>query len=154
MIRRQQCFDARGRRQVGFTLIEIMVVVVIIGLLAAIIVPNVIGKVDEARVSKAQADLRQIETALTMFRLDTSRYPTSEQGLKILTKAPADGSVRNYRAEGYLPRLPKDPWQNDYHYTFPGTHGQAYDLYSLGADGQEGGEGADTDIGNWNLEEQ
>jgi general secretion pathway protein G len=134
----------------GFTLIEIMVVVVIIGLLAAVIVPNVVNKVDEARVTRAKADIASMESALTMFRLDNSKYPTTEQGLGSLTSQPTDPSIRNWRPGGYLTkRVGKDPWGNEYVYVFPGTHGGEYDLYSLGADGQPGGEGTSADIGNW-----
>jgi general secretion pathway protein G len=134
----------------GFTLIEIMVVVVIIGLLAAVIVPQVVNKVDEARVTRAKADIASIESALTIFRLDNSKYPTTEQGLAALTTQPTDPSIRNWRPGGYLTkRVGKDPWGNEYVYVFPGTHGGEYDLYSLGADGQPGGEGTSADIGNW-----
>jgi len=136
----------------GFTLIEIMVVVVIIGLLAAVIVPQVVSKVDEARVTKAKSDISAMETALTMFRLDNSKYPTTEQGLKVLATQPTDPSIRNWRPGGYVKRVSKDPWGNDYQYVYPGTHGGEYDLFSLGADGQAGGEGTDADIGNWNEE--
>jgi general secretion pathway protein G len=127
----------------GFTLIEIMVVVIIIGLLAAVIVPNVINKVDEARVTKAKQD--------TMFRLDNSKYPTTEQGLAALVTQPTDPTIKHWRPGGYIQRVSKDPWGNDYQYVFPGTHGKEYDLFSMGADGQPGGEGLDADIGNWNL---
>jgi general secretion pathway protein G len=140
----------RGRAS-GFTLIEIMVVVVIIGLLAAVIVPTVISKVDEARVAKTKQDIQSLETALTMYRLDNSKYPTTEQGLAALTTQPTDPSIKHWRPGGYLQRVSKDPWGNDYQYVYPGTHGKEYDLYSLGADGQPGGEGIDADIGNWNI---
>ena len=133
----------------GFTLIEIMVVVVIIGLLAAVIVPQVVNKVDEARVTRAKADIASIESALTIFRLDNSKYPTTEQGLAALTTQPTDPSIRHWRPGGYLKRVSKDPWENDYQYVFPGTHGGEYDLYSLGADNSPGGEGTSADIGNW-----
>ena len=134
----------------GFTLIEIMVVVVIIGLLAAVIVPQVVNKVDEARVTRAKADIASIESALTIFRLDNSKYPTTEQGLTSLTTQPTDPSIRNWRPGGYLTKkVGKDPWGNEYQYVYPGTHGSEYDLFSLGADNQPGGEGTSTDIGNW-----
>jgi general secretion pathway protein G len=134
----------------GFTLIEIMVVVVIIGLLAAVIVPQVVNKVDEARVTRAKADIASIESALTIFRLDNSKYPTTEQGLASLTTQPTDPSIRNWRPGGYLTKkVGKDPWGNEYQYVYPGTHGSEYDLFSLGADNQPGGEGTSTDIGNW-----
>jgi general secretion pathway protein G len=144
----------RMRHARGFTLIEIMVVVIIIGLLAAVIVPQVVNKVDEAKVAKAKADIQTIETALTMFRLDNSKYPTTEQGLQSLVTQPTDQSIRHWRPGGYLPRLSKDPWGSDYQYASPGQHTKDFDLYTLGADGQPGGEGVDADIGNWNITDQ
>ena len=118
---------------------------------AAVIVPQVITKVDEARVAKAKQDIQSLETALTMFRLDNSKYPTTEQGLAALTTQPTDPTIRHWRPGGYLQHVSKDPWGNDYQYTSPGTHVKDYDLYTLGADGQPGGEGQDADIGNWNM---
>jgi general secretion pathway protein G len=137
----------------GFTLIEIMVVVIIIGLLAAVIVPQVISKVDDAKIAKTKSDIQALETALTMYRLDNSKYPTTEQGLQSLVTQPNDPTVRHWRAGGYIQRITKDPWGNDYQYALPGQHGKEYDLFSLGADGQPGGEGIDADIGNWNITE-
>ena len=128
-----------------------MVVVVIIGLLAAVIVPSMFGRVEEARVAKAKSDIQAIETGLTMYKLDNFKYPSTDLGLTALSTRPNDPTVRNWRAEGYLKRISKDPWGNPYQYVFPGTRGQDYDLFSLGADAREGGEGADADIGNWNL---
>jgi general secretion pathway protein G len=144
----------RRRRQHGFTLIEIMVVVIIIGLLAAVIVPSVISKVDEAKSAKAKADIQSLETALTMFRLDNSKYPTTDQGLQALMAQPTDPSIKHWRQGGYVQRVSKDPWGNDYQYVFPGTHGGDYDLFTLGADGQPGGDGPNADIGNWNMADQ
>jgi general secretion pathway protein G len=144
---------ARHARSGGFTLLEIMVVVVILGILVALVAPNVIGRIDEARTTKARQDIRQIETALNLYRMDNFRYPTTEQGLEALVKKPADPNVRNWKSGGYLMSMRKDPWGNDYGYISPGTRGGEYDLYTLGADGQPGGEGLDADIGNWNLEE-
>jgi general secretion pathway protein G len=138
--------------QRGFTLIEIMVVVVILGLLAAVVVTQTVGKVDDARIAKAKQDIRELETALTMYRLDNFRYPTTEQGLDALVTRPADPNLAHWKEGGYVKRMSKDPWGREYAYESPGTHGD-FDLYSLGADGQPGGEKNDADIGNWNLDE-
>jgi general secretion pathway protein G len=137
----------------GFTLIEIMVVVVIIGLLAAFILPNVFGNVEKAQIAKVKGDIQGIETALTMYKLDNYKYPTTDLGLAALVQRPNDPTVRNWREGGYIKRISKDPWGNPYQYLYPGLHGQEYDLYSFGADSQEGGEGPNADIGNWNLEQ-
>jgi len=147
--------DSRKFRKAarGFTLIEIMVVVVIIGLLAAFILPNVFGNVIKAQIAKVKGDIQGIETALTMYKLDNYKYPNTDLGLAALVQRPNDPTVRNWREGGYIKRVSKDPWGNPYQYVFPGTHGQEYDLYSFGADGQEGGEGENADIGNWNIEQ-
>jgi general secretion pathway protein G len=137
----------------GFTLIEIMVVVVIIGLLAAVILPNVFGNVSKAQVTKAKADIQAIETGLTLYKLDNYKFPTTDLGLNALTQRPNDPTVRNWREGGYVKRIPPDPWGNPYVYVYPGTHGQEFDLYTFGSDGQEGGEGDKADIGNWNLDQ-
>jgi general secretion pathway protein G len=137
----------------GFTLIEIMVVVVIIGLLAAVILPNVFGNVAKAQVNKAKSDIQAIETALTMYKLDNFKYPSTDMGLQALVQKPNDPTVRNWREGGYVKRISADPWGNPYQYVFPGTRGQEYDLYTFGADAQEGGEGENADIGNWNLDQ-
>ena len=137
----------------GFTLIEIMVVVVIIGLLAAVILPNVFGNVAKAQIAKAKSDIQAIETGLTMYKLDNFKYPSTDDGLAALAQRPNDPTVRNWRDGGYLKRVSPDPWGNPYQYVFPGTRGQEYDLYSFGADGQEGGEKENADIGNWNLDQ-
>jgi general secretion pathway protein G len=136
----------------GFTLIEIMVVVVIIGLLAAVILPNVFGNVVRAQISRAKADIQGIETGLTMFKLDNYKYPSTDLGLQALVQRPNDPTIRNWRENGYLRKLNLDPWGNPYQYLFPGQRGMEYDLYSFGADSQEGGEGENADIGNWNLD--
>ncbi len=143
---------ARSRRSAGFTLIEIMVVVVILGILAALVAPNVIRRVDDARITKAQQDIRAYETALNLYRMDNFRYPTTEQGLQALVKRPADPNISNWKEGGYIDGMKKDPWGNEYAYISPGTRGGEYDLYTLGADGQPGGEGPDADIGNWTIE--
>ena len=122
----------------GFTLIEVLVVVVILGILAAIIVPNIMDKPAAAKITKAKADIRAIESAMNMYRLDKHDYPSTDEGIEALVP-------------DYLPRLPKDPWDRPYQYLNPGTHG-AIDIYTLGRDGQPGGEGEDADLGNWNIE--
>ncbi len=137
--------------QRGFTLIEIMVVVVIIGLLAAVVTQQLMGNVDKARIEKAKQDIHALEAALDIYKLDNLSYPTTEQGLQALKTKPADPNLTNYNEKGYVKRLSKDPWGAEYIYEFPGSHGE-YDLYTLGADRQPGGEKSNADIGNWNLE--
>ena len=127
------------------------VVVVIIGLLAAMVVPAAVGQPEDARVAKAKKDIFSLVLALSMYRVDNSKFPTTEQGLTALVQRPTDPSIQHWRPGGYLQNISKDPWGNDYHYEFPGTHGQEYDVYTLGADNQPGGEGANADIGNWNM---
>ena len=139
------------RKQQGFTLIEIMVVVVILGILGALIVPNILGRAGEARITAAKSDIRAIENALNLYRLDNFNYPSTDQGLEALVAKPGGfPEAKNWNPDGYLPKLPKDPWGNEYLYLSPGTHGK-YDLYSQGADGKEGGEGDDRDILSWEL---
>jgi general secretion pathway protein G len=144
-----------ARVNAGFTLIEIMVVVIIIGLLAAVVVPQFLGRVDDARVSKAKQDVQAMITALTMYKLDNYVYPTTDLGLKSLVEKPDATIAPHWRSGGYLQQqhVNKDPWGHDYVYVTPGTHGTDYDLYSLGADGQPGGEEYKADIGNWNLDQ-
>lgn len=133
----------------GFTLIEVMIVVVILGILAAIVVPRVMGRPDEARVVKAEQDIRAIESALELYRLDNYVYPSSDQGLEALVRAPAgEPRPKHWRQGGYLQHLPKDPWGRPYRYLNPGTHGKI-DVSTYGRDGRPGGEGMDADIGNW-----
>jgi len=137
----------------GFTLIEIMVVVTILGILAALIVPRVVGRTDDARVAAAKQDIAQLMQALKLYRLDNGRYPTNEQGLQALVERPTTEPVpNNWKQGGYLdpPILRKDPWGNSYQYLNPGLHGEV-DIMSFGRDGQPGGEGPDADIGSWSL---
>jgi general secretion pathway protein G len=139
------------RKEAGFTLIEIMVVVVILGILGALIVPNILGRTGEARVTAAQSDIRGIGNALNLYRLDNFNYPSTDQGLEALVSQPGGmPEAKNWNSEGYLPKLPKDPWGNNYLYISPGTHGP-YDLYSQGADGKDGGEDNAKDILSWEL---
>ena len=133
--------------QRGFTLIELMVVLVIIGLLAALIVPNVLDRADDARVTAAKTDIANINQALKLYRLDNQRYPTSEQGLQALVTKPTSGPIPN-NWKPYLEKLPNDPWGHPYQYLNPGVKG-AIDIMSFGADGKAGGEGKDADIGSW-----
>ena len=135
--------------QQGFTLIEIMVVVVILGILAALIAPNIIGRIDEARVMKARSDIRTIESSLQLYRMDNFRYPSTEEGVEALVNKPDDPDIK-WPEGGYLTRLPQDPWNRPYLYLQPGNN-RIYDLYTFGRDGQQDGEGPDADIGNWNL---
>lgn len=143
---------ARRAHQRGFTLIEIMVVVVILGILASIIAPRIMGAPDEARTAKARQDIRAIEGALKLYRLDNYRYPTTEQGLKALVHKPTIPPVPdNWKPGGYLDHLPIDPWGHVYKYRNPGKHGEI-DVYTLGRDNRPGQQqGADATIGNWTL---
>ncbi|SFP74322.1 type II secretion system major pseudopilin GspG [Sphingomonas rubra] len=132
----------------GFTLVELMVVIVIIGLLATIVALNVLPSGDTARIQKAKADIATIENGLELYRLQMSTYPTTAQGLAALTSAPAGVDASRYQRGGYVKRLPEDPWGRPYQYASPGQHGEA-DVWTLGADGAEGGEGINADIGSW-----
>jgi len=138
-------------RQQGFTLIEIMVVVVILGILAALIVPKVMGRPDEARIIAAKQDIASLAQALKLYRLDNHFYPSTDQGLQALVEKPGTSPVpANWKQGGYLDRLPKDPWGNPYQYLNPGVHGEN-DVFSLGADGAPGGDGNNADVGSWAL---
>jgi general secretion pathway protein G len=128
----------------GFTLLEVLVVMVILGILMSYVGPKVFGRVGQARVQKATSDFRSIETALKIYRLDNYRYPGK---LQDLVRKPGSGA-QNWKSGGYLDRLPKDPWGNDYYYRYPGQNG-AFDIYTLGADNRAGGSGEEADIGNW-----
>jgi general secretion pathway protein G len=144
----------RYSKQAGFTLIELMVVIIILGVLAGMIIPRVMGRPDEARQAKAKIQIESFESALKLYKLDNGGYPTTEQGLKALVEAPAAGNLpKNWRQGGYLEKgkVPKDPWGNDFVYVSPGSHGD-FDLSCLGKDGEAGGEGVDKDINNWELE--
>ncbi len=135
----------------GFTLIEIMIVVVIIGILVALLAPRVMDRPDDARVVAARSDIQAIMNALKLYRLDNATYPSTEQGLMALVKKPETGNIpRNWKAGGYLDRLPKDPWDSEYQYLNPGIQGEI-DVMSFGADRQPGGDGYNADIGSWNL---
>jgi general secretion pathway protein G len=139
----------------GFTLIELMVVIVILGILATFIMPRIMGRPEEARRAAAKAQIRSIESALKLFKLDNGFYPSTEQGLEALVRPPTTGRIpEHFREGGYLEkgRVPNDPWGRPYVYISPGIHNSDYDLKSLGADGEEGGEGPNADIESWNLE--
>ncbi|BEI24527.1 type II secretion system major pseudopilin GspG [Vibrio fluvialis] len=144
--------NKKVNKQSGFTLLEVMVVVVILGILASFVVPNLLGNKEKADQQKAITDIVALENALDMYKLDNNVYPTTDQGLDALVNKPSSPEPRNYRAGGYIKRLPKDPWGNDYQYLSPGDKG-TIDVFTLGADGQEGGEGTSSDIGNWNLQD-
>ncbi|MCH2338402.1 type II secretion system major pseudopilin GspG [Pseudomonas sp. NPDC047963] len=140
-----------SRKQGGFTLIEIMVVVVILGILAALVVPQVMNRPDQAKVTVAKGDIKAIGAALDMYKLDNYAYPSTQQGLDALVEKPGGNpQPKNWNRDGYLKRVPKDPWGNEYQYLSPGTQGP-YDLYSYGADGKQGGSELNADIGNWDL---
>jgi len=140
-------------RQRGFTLIEIMVVVIIIGLLATLVLPRVIGRQEEAMVAKTKSDIHALSSALKLYKLDNFNFPSTEQGLDALISKPqGDPEPKHYKDGGYIESLPKDPWGNPYQYLSPGEK-REFDLWSNGSDGQPGGEGTATDIGNWNLNE-
>lgn len=133
----------------GFTLIELMIVVVILGLLATTVMPKILSKPDQARQAKAAVDIRAIQSALAMFKTDTGRFPTTAEGLQALVANPG---LKGFDSEGYLERVPKDPWGNPYIYISPGLHSKDYDLESLGKDGEDGGADKDADIECWNLQ--
>ncbi len=136
----------------GFTLVEIMVVMTILAILAVIVVPRLVGRTDDARRTATRIQIKNIEQGLNLYKLDNSTYPDTEQGLSALVQEPTIGEIpKNFREEGYLPKIPNDQWGNPYLYVSPGTH-RDYDIISYGADGEAGGEGKDADIESWNLE--
>ncbi len=139
------------KRNAGFTLIEVMVVVVIIAILGSIVIPKIMDKPDQARIAKAKQDIRAIESALNLYKLDNYNYPSTDQGLEALVKKPTGTpEAKHWKEGGYLARVPMDPWDHPYHYLNPGAHG-TIDIWSLGADDQPGGTGVNADIGNWDL---
>jgi len=148
-------YHCTGNNKGGFTLVEILVVVVILGILAGLIVPRIMGRPEEARQVKARMQLESLEAALKLFKLDNGFYPDTEQGLQALVEKPATGRIPlRWREEGYLDKgqLPKDPWGRDFVYVSPGVHNKDFDLFSLGADGEEGGTDSAPDITNWAQE--
>jgi general secretion pathway protein G len=139
------------RKARGFTLIEIMVVVVIMGILASLVVPKLISRTGESKVAAARVDISTVMQSLKLYKLDNQRYPTTEQGLQSLISKPTTGPAANgWKSGGYLDKLPKDPWGSPYQYLSPGIKGEI-DVFSLGADGQPGGSGDDADIGSWDI---
>ncbi len=139
------------KTQKGFTLLEIIVVVTIIAILAAYIAPKVVGRAGDARISKAKSDIRVLESSLELYKLDNFTYPSTDQGLAALVSKPAGSELKHWRRGGYIKKLNKDPWGNEYQYQQPGANGD-FDIYSLGADSAAGGTDEAADIGNWNLD--
>jgi len=141
----------KQRSMAGFTLIEIMVVIVILGVLGALVIPNIVGRTGAARVTAAKSDIRAIGNALNLYKLDNFSFPSTDQGLQALVEKPTGlPEPKNWNAEGYLDKVPKDPWGNPYEYISPGQHGH-YDLSTMGADGAPGGDGDAADINSWEL---
>lgn len=141
--------DRKSSIRRGFTLIELMIVVVILGLLATTVMPKILSKPDQARRTKAMVDIRSIQSALAMFKTDTGRFPTTAESLQALVTNPG---LKGYDPDGYLEKVPTDPWGNPYIYISPGLHSKDYDLKSFGKDGEDGGTNKDADIESWNLE--
>jgi general secretion pathway protein G len=139
-------------KQRGFTLIEILVVVVILGILGAAVAPKLFEQADIAKVTRAKTDIAKLDSLIELYKTQTGVFPSTEQGLRALVRKPTgDPEPRNYPQTGYIKKLPMDPWNNEYFYIYPGEQG-VYDIFSLGSDGQEGGEGYDADLGNWDDE--
>jgi general secretion pathway protein G len=143
----------RFTNNLGFTLIEVMVVVVILGILATFVVPKFVGRTDDAKLVKAKVDIQALETALKLYKLDNGKYPSTDQGLEALVSKPESGNVKDWREGGYLDKktVPKDPWGNEYIYLSPGLNGD-YDLISYGADSMPGGDKENKDINSWEIE--
>ena len=159
LLRLVACLSRRtAANSAGFTFIEIMVVVAILAILAALVVPRIMGRTDEAKRTAAKVQIRNIEGALQLYKLDNGVYPTTEQGLKALIEKPSVGVVpKKWKIGGYLPKLPEDPWGNPYKYLSPVQKGEykvEYEITSLGTDGEVGGEGVNADITNWNLDKE
>jgi len=148
-MRQSSIINHRSSITKGFTLIEIMIVVVILGLLATMVMPKVLSKPEQARRTKAKVDIRSIQSALAMFKTDTGRFPTTSEGLQVLVNA---SGIRGYDEDGYLERVPTDPWGTRYVYMSPGIHSKDYDLESYGQDGEDGGTDDDADVESWNIE--
>jgi len=143
------------KNQKGFTLIEVMVVIIILGLLAYLVLPNIIGQEEKAKVEAAKIQIKALESALDGYKLDNGFYPTTDQGLDALIKKPETGRIpTKWREGGYLKpaRIPKDPWEKEYHYYSPGNEGREYEIISYGADGEPGGEGKNADIESWKIQ--
>jgi general secretion pathway protein G len=141
--------NMRQLHRAGFTLIELMIVVVILGILATIIMPRILGRPEQARRMKAKVDIRNIESALALFKTDTGRFPTTSEGLEVLV---TDPGIKGYSSDGYLDKMPLDPWGGRYIYISPGVNGKDYDIESFGKDGEDGGTGDNADIESWNLD--
>ena len=139
------------KSQRGFTLLEIIVVVTIIAILAAYIAPKIAGRTDDARIAKAKSDIRVLESSMELYKLDNFSYPTTDQGLDALVNKPSGAELKHWRKGGYIKKLSKDPWGNEYQYQIPGANGE-FDIYSYGSDSAVGGTEVDADIGNWNLD--
>jgi len=151
---RDSRFTFHASRTAGFTFIEIMVVVAILAILAALVVPRIMGRTDDAKRTAAKVQIRNIEGALQLYKLDNGVYPSTEQGLKALMEKPSVGVIpKKWKVGGYLPKLPEDPWGNPYKYLSPSQKGE-YEVTSLGTDGEAGGEGINADITNWNLDKE
>jgi general secretion pathway protein G len=146
----QTRYSRSGRKPYGFTLIELMIVVVILGLLATVIMPKILDRPEQARRVKAKADIRSIQSMLALFKTDTGRFPTTSEGLQALVTNPG---LKNYSREGYLDRIPTDPWGRPYIYICPGLHSKDYDLESYGKDGEDGGTDDGADVESWNLDD-